>query len=86
MNQQLETGLCILCSHNPGMWSMHIIDCFHPPRNYTFPGSSVYQPPLFPSLESDVTVLSAFALVRRSHLAWREARQTLLRSVQTYAK
>ncbi|RXN22563.1 Retrotransposable element Tf2 type 1 [Labeo rohita] len=36
--------------------------------------------------ETEVTVPSAFALVRRCHLAWRRARQTLLHSSANYKK
>uniref|UniRef100_A0A8C1CJZ3 Chromo domain-containing protein n=1 Tax=Cyprinus carpio carpio TaxID=630221 RepID=A0A8C1CJZ3_CYPCA len=38
-----------------------------------------YQPPVFPSLESEVAVPSAHAFVQRCHRTWTRARETLLR-------
>ncbi len=38
-----------------------------------------YQPPLFPSMESEVAVPSAHAFVQRCHRTWTRARETLLR-------
>ena len=46
-----------------------------------------YQPPIFPSLESEVTVPSAHAFVQRCHRAWTRARETLLQAgARTKAK
>ncbi len=38
-----------------------------------------YQPPLFPSMESEVAVPSAHAFVQRCHRTWTRARETLIR-------
>ncbi|KAL0186362.1 hypothetical protein M9458_018032, partial [Cirrhinus mrigala] len=38
-----------------------------------------YQPPIFPSLNSEVTVPSAHSFVQGCHRIWRRARETLLR-------
>ncbi len=38
-----------------------------------------YQPPIFPSLESEVVVPSTHAFVKKCRHTWRRARETLLR-------
>ncbi|XDV53915.1 hypothetical protein PO909_022310 [Leuciscus waleckii] len=46
-----------------------------------------YQPPIFPSLESEVAVPSAHAFVQRCHHTWTRARETLLQlGARTKAK
>ncbi|XP_050924194.1 uncharacterized protein LOC127140279 [Lates calcarifer] len=45
-----------------------------------------YQPPVFPSLEQEVSVPSAHTLVRRCRAAWVRARRALLKSSLTYKK
>ncbi|KAK2898058.1 hypothetical protein Q8A73_014438 [Channa argus] len=92
MNQHLETGLCILCNQNPATWAQNLVWVEY--AHNSLPSATTgmtpfqvvfgYQQPLFPALESDATVPSASALVRRCHLAWRRARQILLRSIQAY--
>lgn len=45
-----------------------------------------YSPPLFPSLDPEIHLPSALALVRRCHRAWRRARLDLLCLVHEYEK
>ncbi|XP_060883004.1 uncharacterized protein LOC132954468 [Labrus mixtus] len=74
MNQELETCLRCLVSHNPSSWSKHMI--WADP----FQCAYGYQPPLFPELESEVSVPSAQALIRCCRRIWRQARLVLLRT------
>ncbi len=85
-NQDLERTLRCLVSKNPTSWSQQLsmVEYAH----NTLPVSSTglspfecsvgYQPPMFPSLESEVAVPSAHALVQRCHRTWTRARETLL--------
>ncbi|XP_023806908.1 uncharacterized protein LOC105356774 isoform X2 [Oryzias latipes] len=92
LNQQLETSLRLLCTREPASWSRNLIWAEY--AHNTLPSSATglspfkvvygYQPPLFASQEGEVSVPSAYASVRRCQQAWRRARQTLLRTVETY--
>ncbi|KAG1953738.1 retrotransposable element [Pimephales promelas] len=85
-NQDLERTLRCLVSKNPSSWSQQLsmVEYAH----NTLPVSSTglspfecsvgYQPPIFPSLESEVTVPSAHAFVQRCRRTWTRARETLL--------
>uniref|UniRef100_A0A3Q3E6M0 Integrase catalytic domain-containing protein n=2 Tax=Labrus bergylta TaxID=56723 RepID=A0A3Q3E6M0_9LABR len=94
MNQELETCLRCLVSHNPSSWSKHLIWAEY--AHNTLPCSSTgfspfqcaygYQPPLFPELESEVSVPSAQALIRRCRRIWRQARLVLLRTSARYKR
>lgn len=93
-NQELETGLRCLVSHNPSKWSNKLlwIEYAHNSLPVSSTGMSPfqcvygYQPPMFPDLEGEVTVPSAHALVRRCHLTWKKARSALLRASVRYKK
>uniref|UniRef100_A0A3B3DGY8 Gypsy retrotransposon integrase-like protein 1 n=1 Tax=Oryzias melastigma TaxID=30732 RepID=A0A3B3DGY8_ORYME len=92
LNQQLETGLRILCSRDPSSWAQNVVWVEY--AHNSLPSSATglspfqvvygFQPPVFDVLEKDVAVPSAHASVRRCHRAWRQARQVLLRTVQGY--
>ncbi len=85
-NQDLERTLRCLVSKNPTSWSQQLsmVEYAH----NTLPVSSTglspfecsvgYQPPIFPSLESEVAVPSAHTFVQRCHRTWTRARETLL--------
>ncbi len=85
-NQDLERTLRCVVSKNPSSWSQQLsmVEYAH----NTLPVSSMglspfecsvgYQPPIFPSLESEVAVPSAHAFVQRCHRTWTRARETLL--------
>ena len=87
LNQELETGLRCLVSQNPTTWSRHLIWVEY--AHNTLPSSSTglspfqcaygYQPPLFPDLETEVSVPSAQKFIHRCHRIWRGARDMLLR-------
>ena len=87
LNQQLETGLRCLVSQNPASWSSHLVWVEY--AHNTLPTSATglspfhcvhgYQPPLFPDSESEATVPSAHAMVRRCRRIWAAARQVLIR-------
>ncbi len=76
-----------LVAQNPVSWSQQLswVEYTH----NSFPVSSTslshfecslgYQPPIFPSLESEVAVPSAHAFVQKCRHTWRRARETLLR-------
>ncbi|XP_041810033.1 uncharacterized protein lrfn4b [Chelmon rostratus] len=93
-NQELETALRCLVSHNPSLWSEQLvwIEYAHNALPVSATGLSPfhcvygYQPPLFPDQEGEVAVPSAQALVRRCHLAWKRARAALLRASGRYKK
>lgn len=88
LNQELETGLCLLCSLDPEMGVRNVVwvELAHNslPSSATgltpFQTSYGYQPLLFSSQEAEVMVPSTAALVQRCHLSWRRARQTLQNS------
>ncbi len=85
-NQDLERTLRCVVSKNPSSWSQQLsmVEYAH----NTLPVSSTglspfecsvgYQPPIFPSLESEVAVPSAHAFVQRCHRTWTRAREILL--------
>ncbi len=85
-NQDLERTLRCVVSKNPSSWSQQLsmVEYAH----NTLPVSSTglspfecsigYQPPIFPSLESEVAVPSAHAFIQRCHRTWTRARETLL--------
>ena len=94
LNQELEIGLRCLISQNPTTWSKNLIWVEY--AHNTLPCSSTglspfqcaygYQPPLFPSLEGEVRVPSALALIRRCRRIWNGARQVLLRTSARYKR
>ncbi len=85
-NQDLERTLQCVVSKNPSSWSQQLSMVEY--AYNTLPVSSTglspfecsvgYQPPIFPSLESEVAVPSAHAFVQRCHRTWTRARETLL--------
>uniref|UniRef100_A0A8C1X6N7 Integrase catalytic domain-containing protein n=1 Tax=Cyprinus carpio TaxID=7962 RepID=A0A8C1X6N7_CYPCA len=85
-NQDLERVLRCLVSKNPSSWSQQIswVEYAHNslPMSATglspFKCSLGYQPPIFPSLESEVAVPSAHAFVQRCRHTWSRACETLL--------
>uniref|UniRef100_A0AAQ4Q6V0 Gypsy retrotransposon integrase-like protein 1 n=1 Tax=Gasterosteus aculeatus aculeatus TaxID=481459 RepID=A0AAQ4Q6V0_GASAC len=87
LNQQLETGLRCLVAQCPAAWSKHLtwVEFAHNSLPTSATGMSPfqcvfgYQPPFFPESESEVSVPSAHALVRRCRRIWAAARQTLIR-------
>uniref|UniRef100_A0A3B3INX7 Gypsy retrotransposon integrase-like protein 1 n=1 Tax=Oryzias latipes TaxID=8090 RepID=A0A3B3INX7_ORYLA len=94
VNQDLETGLRCLSGQNPSSWSRSLpwVEYAH----NTLPSASTgltpfqvvfgYQPPLFQSLEKEVAVPSAAAMVRRCKGMWIRARAALLKSSHSYKK
>ncbi len=94
-NQDLERVLQCLVPQNPASWSQQLswVEYAHNSLPVSSTGLSPfecslgYQPPIFPSLESEVTVPSAHAFVQKCHHTWRRAQETLLRvGVRTKAK
>lgn len=85
-NQDLECMLRCLVSQNPSSWSQQLswVEYAHNSLPVSATGLSPfecslgYQPPVFPSAESEVTVPSTHAFVQRCHRTWRRARKTLL--------
>uniref|UniRef100_A0A8C1P743 Gypsy retrotransposon integrase-like protein 1 n=1 Tax=Cyprinus carpio TaxID=7962 RepID=A0A8C1P743_CYPCA len=81
-NQELERTLRCLVSKNPSssnsLWYGHNSLPVSATGLSPFQGSIGYQPPVFPSLESEVAVPSAHAFVQRCHHTWTRARETLL--------
>ncbi len=75
-----------LVSQNPSSWSQQLswVEYAHNSLPVSSTGQSPfecslgYQPPIFPSLESEVAVPSAHAFVQRCRRTWRKARQALL--------
>ncbi len=87
-NQDLERVLRCLVTQNPASWSQHLswVEYAHNSLPVSSTGLSPfecslgYQPPIFPSLESEVAVPSAHAFVQKCRHTWRRARETLLRA------
>ncbi|XDV36908.1 hypothetical protein PO909_006622 [Leuciscus waleckii] len=85
-NQDLERMLRCLVAKNPSSWSQQLsmVEYAHNslPVSSTglspFKSSLGYQPPIFPSLESEVVVPSAHAFVQRCRRFWARAHKTLL--------
>uniref|UniRef100_A0A673CBI9 Gypsy retrotransposon integrase-like protein 1 n=1 Tax=Sphaeramia orbicularis TaxID=375764 RepID=A0A673CBI9_9TELE len=92
LNQVLEVGLRVLASQNPASWSRHLlwVEFAHNSLPSASSGLSPfhvvygYQPPLFPSLEKEVGVPSALALIHRCKRTWTRARQALLKASGRY--
>ncbi len=86
-NQDLERVLRCLVTQNPTSWCQQLswVEYAHNSLPVSSTGLSPfecslgYQPPLFPSMESEVAVPSAHAFVQRCHRTWTRARETLLR-------
>uniref|UniRef100_A0A8C5E6L5 Integrase catalytic domain-containing protein n=1 Tax=Gouania willdenowi TaxID=441366 RepID=A0A8C5E6L5_GOUWI len=86
VNQELESILRCLVSDSPASWYRQLVWVEY--AHNSLPCSSTglspfecvfgYQPPLFPALESEVSVPSALMLVRRCKRAWLKARSRLL--------
>lgn len=94
-NQDLERVLRCLVSQNPASWSQQLpwVEYAHNSLPVSATGLSPfqcslgYQPPVFPSLESESAVPSAHAFVQRCRRTWNRARQTLLQvGARTKAK
>ncbi|XDV31422.1 hypothetical protein PO909_034111 [Leuciscus waleckii] len=94
-NQDLERTLRCLVSKNPSSWSQRLsmVEYAHNSLPVSSTGLSPfkcslgYQPPIFPSLESEVAVPSAHAFVQRCRHTWTRARETLLQAgARTKAK
>ncbi len=85
-NHDLERMLRCLVAKNPSSWSQQLsmVEYAHNSLPVSSTGLSPfkcslgYQPPIFPSLESEVAVPSAHAFVQRCHRTWTRARETLL--------
>ncbi len=86
-NQDLERVLRCLVTQNPTSWCQQLswVEYAHNSLQVSSTGLSPfecslgYQPPLFPSMESEIAVPSAHAFVQRCHRTWTRARETLLR-------
>ncbi len=85
---RISRGCCDVWSLRiplPGVSNFHGFEYAHNSLQVSSTGLSPfecslgYQPPLFPSMESEVAVPSAHAFVQRCHRTWTRARETLLR-------
>lgn len=87
-NQDLESSLRCVASHLPSSWSSHLpwVEYAHNSLIRSATGMSPFmvvhgfQPPLFPSHETEVAVPSVQAQFRRVRRVWREARAALVRT------
>lgn len=89
-NQDLPSAsLCCMASQDPSSWSS-LLACVEFAHN-SLPSSATglssfqcfydYQPPLFPSLNNDVSCPSTVAYICRCRRMWAQARATLQQSV-----
>ncbi|KAL0149320.1 hypothetical protein M9458_055358, partial [Cirrhinus mrigala] len=93
-NQDLERTLRCMVARNPSSWSQQLsMEYAHNSLPVSATGLSPfecsvgYQPPIFPSLESEVAVPSAHAFVQRCRRTWSRARETLVQvGARTKAK
>ena len=89
-NQDLEAALRCVTATNPASWSSHLVWVEYAHNSLTsaatgltpFEASLGYQPPLFPSQESELAVPSVQLHLRRCRKVWREARAALLRTAE----
>ncbi len=87
-NQDLERVLRCVASAEPSSWSSRLtmVEYAHNSLPVSSTGLSPfqcclgYQPPLFPSQESDAVVPSAHAFIQRCLRTWRIAREALTRT------
>ncbi len=87
-NQDLERVLHCVASTEPSSWSpkLTMVEYAHNSLPVSSTGLSPfqcclgYQPPLFPSQESDAIVLSAHAFIQRCLRTWRIVREALTRT------
>ena len=87
-NQDLERVLRCLSSQNPTSWCRHLAWAEYAHNSLPvaatglspFQCSLGYQPPLFSSQESEASVPSVQAFIRRCKSTWRRARAALLHS------
>lgn len=88
LNQEIKTCLWCLVSQNQATWSDHLnwVEYDHNTLPSAANGLSPfqcangYQPPLFMANKKEVTVPTAYVMVRRHHRIWTNARWTLLLS------
>ena len=84
-NQDLESALRCVASHHPASWSDHLpwVEYAHNALSSSATGMSPfmacygYQPPLFSEQESEASVPSVGAHIRRVKEVWRRARSAL---------
>ena len=89
-NQSLESSLRCVASRLPSSWATHLpwVEYAHNSLISSATGFSPfmintgYQPPLFPSQESDAAVPSVHAQFRRVRRVWRETRAALGRTAE----
>ncbi len=89
-NQDLETALRCVSARHPSSWSAHLpwIEYAHNSLTSSATGMSPFmaangfQPPLFPTQESEVAVPSVQAHLRRVQSVWKAVRAALTRSSQ----
>ena len=94
MNQEMETALRCVVSHNPASWSKHLLWVEY--AHNTLPSSATglspfqcsrgYQPPLFPVQEREARVPSVQVFIRRCRRTWLQARSALLRASDRYQR
>ena len=94
MNQDMETALRCVVSHNLSSWSKHLLWVEY--ADNTLPSSATglspfqcsrgYQPPLFPVQELEARVLSVQMFVQRCRRTWLQARSALLCSSDRYQR
>lgn len=90
INQELEAALRCVAAKDPTLWSSQLswIEYAHnsqlsPATGLTpFEASLGYQPPLFPSQESELAVPSVQHHLRRCHKLWRDTKTALSRTTE----
>uniref|UniRef100_A0A3Q3A7R1 Gypsy retrotransposon integrase-like protein 1 n=1 Tax=Kryptolebias marmoratus TaxID=37003 RepID=A0A3Q3A7R1_KRYMA len=89
-NQELEAALRVLASDNPSTWSKKLVWIEYAHNTHVssatglspFEAALGYNPPLFPSFESDIAVPSVQAHLRRCRSIWRQTKRALQRSCE----
>lgn len=88
VNQDLESSLCCVASSLPASWSTHLLWAEYAHNSLVSYATSMssfmmmngFQPPLFPSQESNVAVSSFRVHLHCAHQVWRETRAALGRT------
>ena len=85
-NQALEATLRCVTTSKPASWSLHLPWAEYSLNSMVSSATSLspfqcslgYQPPLFPSQETEVAVPSVWALLRRCRRVWKAARHAMI--------
>lgn len=94
LNQELESMLRCMVSHNPATWSAHLPWVEYAHNSHVsastglspFEASLGYQPPLFPEEEADLAVPSVQHHLQRCRRVWTRTREALTKAAARHCR